>query len=150
MITKYGDIFQTDAKIIGHGVNCKGKMGAGIAVLFAKRFGEEMLGEYESLCEQGILIPGQVHPYMTGEDDEQFDYCFNIASQNNLGKDAKEAWLTAGLIQSATLATVWGYNRIAIPAIGCGIGGLHLDALERAIAMAEDGSNTQFELWLYE
>lgn len=145
MITKYGNLFDSTAPAIGHGVNCKGIMGAGIAKQFADRY-PDMYADYKEICEQG-LEPGEVHFY---EAEDRF--ILNIATQNNLGKDAKEAWVTAGLINVAFNAADEGWDRVAIPAIGCGIGGLHMDALERAIEVAERfcDNKVEFELWLYE
>lgn len=147
MITKYGDIFTSDAKAIGHGVNCKGKMGAGIAKQFRSKFPKEYFEEYERVCLSGDLTPGKIHMWDSGT-----QMIYNIASQNELGRDAREAWLTSGLMEVAMETDSVGNNRVAIPAIGCGIGGLHLDALYRAINMAEQFvfGRVQFELWLYE
>lgn len=57
---RVGDLFeQEDAEAIGHGVNCKGKMGSGIAVTFRDTF-EEMHEKYVDLCPQWIVHP-QAH-----------------------------------------------------------------------------------------
>ena len=162
MITKTGNLFDTDAKFIGHGVNIYGAMGAGIAVQFKNGFHEGMFKSYRAACMsdddvpragEGELQPGGLHWWTDGDIT-----VFNIASQSRPGRFAKEAWLTMGLFRAASVAhressTLAGQPpvKIAIPAIGCGIGGLHTDALERAIGVVEDWffGEVVFELWFY-
>ena len=52
-----GDLFLSRAQTLPHGVNCRGRMGAGIALDFRRRF-PEMFEEYRRRCRQGTLRPG--------------------------------------------------------------------------------------------
>lgn len=46
----YGDIFESDAHIIAHQVNCQGVMGSGIALQVKNKF-PKVYNEYKSHCE---------------------------------------------------------------------------------------------------
>lgn len=127
---KYGDLFKTSADALGHGTNTHGKMEAGIAVLFRKKH-PQMYDRYKKLCEIfGDDLGGGTFLYFS--DDEQYGYSYvaNIFSQKAPGATAKVELLVNGVKDA--YAALWGeYEienpRLAIPLIGCGIGGLDWD-----------------------
>ncbi len=51
-----GDLFLSRAQTLAHGVNCAGKMGAGIAKEFKKQF-PAMFQRYKQLCRTNQLKP---------------------------------------------------------------------------------------------
>ena len=57
-----GNIFNTKAMAVVNTVNCVGVMGKGIALDFKLRF-PEMFKEYQRVCFQHLLKPGQILPY---------------------------------------------------------------------------------------
>ena len=114
-----GDLFdQPDVTAIGHGVNTVGVMGAGIAVLFRRKY-PEMYRQYVLWCDTGVLQPGGCMPW---EADGRF--IFNIASQKEPGSNATMEWLESGLRLAILQTRSLGLNKLAIPRIGAGIGGL--------------------------
>lgn len=125
-----GDLFDPawDFDAIGHGVNCLGLMGAGIAKPFAEKF-PEMYREYQFYCKYEILRPGSCFIY--GNMEGQF--VLNIASQRVPGKDAKVIWLVQGLYEGLEGMTERGLATLGLPWIGCGIGGLEQDVVLPAI-----------------
>ena len=117
-----GDLFaQTDVGAIGHGVNISGSMSGGIAVPFKNKF-PDMHQEYVELCSSGDLKLGDVFVY---HDDSTGKTVFNIASQQMPGADASLEAVETGLRKSLELALSLGIDSLAIPRIGCGIGGLN-------------------------
>lgn len=148
-----GDLFDPafgfDA--IGHGVNCKGLMGAGIAVEFKKRY-PAMYNQYNGLCRQNLLLPGQVMPwreiteYSDLMDIKKKHYVYNIASQNNPGRD--------GNLEAIEVAMHWvdfharnhGIKHIGLPRIGCGIAGLDWDDVCETIAFVVKDSSVKYTL----
>lgn len=123
MTVKYevGDLFDPkwgfDA--IGHGVNCKGVMGSGIAVEFKRRY-PEMHKEYKWLCLGDYLHLGQVMPWKATDDL----WIYNIASQYLPGANAKYGALVTGLYFVRYHAETNKLKRVGLPRIGAGIGGL--------------------------
>lgn len=143
MIEMEGNIFNTTAPAIGHGVNVDGRMGAGIAVQFRTLF-PEMHRQYIAVCGAGYLEPGEVFYYS----HPQFGI-YNIASQDRPGKNARIEWLEDGLRATISHAEGLNYDRVALPHIGCGIGGLSLNDVRPLLLDVEAGTSVQFELWTY-
>jgi len=151
MIERNGDLFTTDARAIGHGVNTHGVMGAGIAKTFKQRY-PEMFKVYRRHCEIQALRPGMSMSWSgmpnVGEHDAK--WVFNMASQENPGPDAKYTWLFTAAAESARIAGGTGLDRIAIPEIGCGIGGLEWRTVKRLLEIIEnDIPNFEWEVWHY-
>lgn len=116
-----GDLFALDdVDCIGHGVNTKGVMGAGIAALFRRKFPGLYL-QYVLWCDTHVLTPGGCMPW---EDATTGTFVFNIASQNEPGPDATVEWLSEGLNKAVQQAQAIGRGKLAIPRIAAGIGGL--------------------------
>ena len=156
MIHKYGNLFDTDAPYIGHGVNTYGVMGAGIAKEFKERYPENFI-KYELACQNGSLLPGM---YMVNYDRDQKNsgrtsLVVNFASQDQPGRHARYSWVLKSFATWAERATSWGMLKtwrahIAIPEIGCGIGGLEWPVVEDIIKAVEACYPVEFEVWHYE
>jgi O-acetyl-ADP-ribose deacetylase (regulator of RNase III) len=116
-----GDLFDQDVKAIGHGVNCQGLMGAGLAVSFRNRY-TKMFGHYQDLCAHQGLYPGSVLAWYDPPTDQ---FIYNLASQRLPGKNAQTDWLRASLAKMYAHAYYFGVDSIALPWVGCGIGGLN-------------------------
>ena len=93
-----GDLFQSDARIIAHQVNCQKKMGSGVALQIKKKY-PNVYNEYIKVCSEEMIGKIQVVPinsrwngYDTGSiiipQSEQF-IC-NMFAQNNYGYDGKQ------------------------------------------------------------
>lgn len=146
MIEKTGSLFDTDAHCIGHGVNCVGVMGAGIAKQFRERYPQNYLN-YKHRCDKGVFYPGAVYAFPF-EKVEPTRYIFNIASQNQPGPNATYSALFNGCNTAANRAAGFGYDRIAIPQIGCGIGGLQWDNVKTLLEAIEILTpKFQWEVW---
>lgn len=145
MIEKVGDLFTSDAPAIGHGVNTQGKMGAGIAVQFRTRF-PIMHYIYTEFCADGTLTPGSVliSPMTT-------PLVYNIASQDLPGAHARLEWLEEGLRTALSDAHSRGLDRVALPLIGCGIGGLdEADVVPLMQQVESEFPSVTIELWRYQ
>lgn len=141
MIHKTGDLFTTTAKGLAHGVNLQGKMGAGIAKEFRKRF-PTMYEGYQEACRGGLLAPGSVLIY---RDSATALTVFNVVSQDLTGPHARLDWLRQGLEASAANTDL---DVIAMPLIGCGIGGLTAnEEYFDTIAGVEEFFGITFEIW---
>lgn len=150
MIECHGNLFDSDAPALGHGVNCAGVMGAGIATAFRDLYPHNY-ENYRAACLAGFLKPGQIT--VNRENDK---YIVNMASQNKPGRDATYPWLFEAAYTAAKQAVDNGIDRIAIPEIGCGIGGLVWDNVETVLLTTEYLVNTpgmrsifDWEVWHY-
>lgn len=154
MIEKHGDLFDSDAAYIGHGVNCCGVMGAGIAKAFREKYPHNY-ANYKAACEAGRLLPGGFMVVPERRDDGSLVLITNLASQDKPGADASYNWLFGSLYSFAAKAAepnrlrLYG-GRIAIPEIGCGIGGLEWPKVKQVIETVELlNPEITFEVWHY-
>src|SRR6478609_351635 len=142
MIEKQGDLFDSDAAYIGHGVNVCGVMGAGIAKAFREKYPHNY-DNYKAACEQGRLQPGGFMVVPERRDSGRLVLITNLASQNKPGADASYPWLFRSLWTWAEQASEPNRLRlyggiIAVPEIGCGIGGLEWPKVKRIMGVIED------------
>jgi O-acetyl-ADP-ribose deacetylase (regulator of RNase III) len=112
-----GDLFLTEAEAIGHGCNCEGVMGAGIALQFKKRY-PEMYVDYKQECRVG-WEPGCVFKWQDTKPGGKL--IINMATQKYRGPNARYDWLENALTKALNTPNL---NSLAIPWIGTGIGGL--------------------------
>lgn len=115
-----GDIFATEVDAYAHGCNCVGKMGAGIAVEFRKRW-PDMYQDYARLCDEGHLSPGDVFGWLNTR-----PRVFNLMTQPGVryGQGATVEAIETSMKEMFWLARAEGIKSIAMPIIGCGLGGL--------------------------
>jgi O-acetyl-ADP-ribose deacetylase (regulator of RNase III) len=150
MIERNGDVFTTKATYIGHGVNCRGVMGAGIAKTIRDRYPQVYL-EYQKVCDSGAgFVPGNFFVY-----PENGKVIVNFATQDMPGPDATYDAVFCSLYRFAEVASnpkklaKYG-NVVAIPEIGCGIGGLEWPIVKMLIeAVEEIHPDIVFEVWHY-
>lgn len=133
MITEIdGDLFAVPGlDALAHGVNCAGKMGAGIAVEFKRRW-PAMFHRYRVACANGTLQPGLTLacPMTT----PRWIYC--LASQDIPGPWARDEYIAPALGGMVEHARRNGVRRIGMPRIGCGIGGLRWSDVRPMVVLA--------------
>ncbi len=132
-----GDLFSQGFQAIGHGVNCRGAMGAGIALQFARRW-PAMEREYRRRCWDGMLVLGSIHVWTDGTIT-----IYNMATQRFPGPNANLRAIRTSLALSLTDAEQKGISEIGIPRIGSGIGGLDWLNVENAIRDVAQESNVK-------
>jgi O-acetyl-ADP-ribose deacetylase (regulator of RNase III) len=138
-----GDLFQSTAGAIGHGVNCMGVMGAGIARLFKRDF-PEMFKEYKILCDEDSLHAGEIFAWQapTGQ------WVYNMASQHYPGANAHLKWLESAAVAALTHADAHGVREVALPQIGCGIGGLKWEDVQEVLERVEKDFSASFVVYV--
>lgn len=147
MIERDGDMFTSDAGTFAHGVNARGVMGAGVARVFRERY-PEMFEEYEFACEGGFDL-GMVQKWV----DTDGTIVLNMCTQFNPGPEAMLWAVHATAVTALHLAANEERDRIAIPRIGCGIGGLEWDRVRELLVDAEKSVGRlrlvkpEFEVW---
>lgn len=113
-----GDIFESGAKILVNPVNAVGVMGVGLALEFKRRF-PKMHEEYRVACRAGLLAPGKLWSYQ--ESPDLIITCF--PTKQHWKDQSRQEDIVMGLYTLRD--AIWGRSeRVAIPALGCGYGGL--------------------------
>ena len=117
-----GDILKADAEALVNTVNCVGVMGRGIALQFRKAFPENFK-LYKSVCDAEQLKPGQVLVC----DLNRFEnprYIINFPTKKHWKGGSKIEYIESGLKALVDEIKKRGIQSIAIPPLGCGLGGL--------------------------
>lgn len=138
-----GDLFFSDAPALGHGVNVQGVMGAGVAKEFRALY-PAMYDEYVDACRSGALRPGGMLPW---HDERRGRWVYNLATQDEPGRTARLEWLESAAAAMVTHAETSGVRRVALPRIGCGVGGLRWDEVREALVRLAGNTSVRIEVW---
>lgn len=118
-----GNIFSIDAEAYVNPVNCVGVMGAGLALNFRRAF-PPMFRAYSEICRGGVLKPGEVLLYHRREARMNPHYILNVATKYHWKEQSKIEYIESIATTLARVLQNNSINSVAIPAIGCGLGGL--------------------------
>lgn len=129
-----GDLFGTDIKIICQGCNTKGYMASGIAKEFHARY-PKMFVEYQRLCRLGQYNLGDIHLYETLDGKR---IIANLATQELPGPNASFDGIALSFQKLFKECLSKGYDIVATPRIGCGIGGLNWTDVKPLIQKISD------------
>lgn len=119
----YGNIFNSSCEAIVCPVNCKGVMGAGLA-LKMKLEAPANFKVYRNACTKGQLSVGKVLVVPTQELPNHFRYIINFPTKDDWKDPSEIDYIVKGLRNMIQIARSIGLTSIAIPALGCGCGKL--------------------------
>jgi O-acetyl-ADP-ribose deacetylase (regulator of RNase III) len=123
MITfKTGNILSEDAEAIVNTVNCVGVMGRGIALQFKNVFPENF-SAYAKACKREEVVPGKMFIFETGELTNP-KYIINFPTKRHWKGKSRIEDIDAGLSALAADIRERKIQSIAVPPLGCGLGGL--------------------------
>jgi len=118
MITyKQGNLLDDDAECLINCVNCVGVAGRGIALAFKKRFPRNFR-YYREQCLAGRLKPGYVLPCSDG-----MRMLLNVATKDHWRDPSRLVWIRV-ILQELAWYLPGKVASVAVPALGCGNGGL--------------------------
>lgn len=151
MITfKQGDILTSEADTLVCPVNCKGKMGAGLAKHFKNNFSflEEM---YARRCRVGTLKIGKINYCVVMDKYCTKDIKIILFPTKDHWKDSsKIEYIEKGLenfVSFYTYYNVLKIKRIAFPMLGCGLGGLKKEQVLPLMKSYLEPLNLEVEIW---
>ncbi|SHN40951.1 macro domain-containing protein [Chitinophaga sp. CF418] len=128
---EFGNIFKIEGvQNYAHGCNCAGAMGKGIAVAFKERY-PKMYQEYKMLCRTGKFTLGSVYEYNYGD-----GYVFNLGTQVSWTTRANIEAVGQAIEKMLSIASTLKIDKIALPKIGAGLGGLNWDDVKAVIDTA--------------
>jgi len=152
-----GDLLNSGEFVIAHGCNCRGVMGAGVAGQIARRW-PHVLEENRRMVRHLNFYPGVVQPASTAfawshpSRGEPLTV-MNMATQEDPGPNAKYDYVDLAFRNLAELCVVTNIDRVAIPQIGCGIGGLQWkiveDVIEEAIGYTHNRHKLEIVCYVY-
>lgn len=132
-----GDIFASDAMALVNTVNTEGIMGKGLALQFKKRFPENF-SAYAAACKRNEVKIGEMFivPY---NGLEGFKYLINFPTKVSWRNKSKIEDIISGLQSLKKEIIALGITSVALPPLGCGLGGLSWSAVKSEIDKAFSG-----------
>lgn len=130
-----GDLFTAKAQVLVNPVNCVGVMGKGLALEFKRRFPWIMF-EYERICRERRLQPGmvwQLWPPTNSVYDECDPSVLLFATKGHWKCASQLEWIRKGLAEISALFWTESIKSLAMPWVGCGLGGLDKKDVKPAI-----------------
>lgn len=142
-----GDILRADAEALVNTVNCVGFMGRGIAAQFKRAFPDNFRA-YAAACKREEVRPGKMLVFETGRLGNP-RYVVNFPTKRHWRGKSRLSDIEQGLAALVLDVKRLGIRSIAIPPLGCGLGGLAWTAvrplIERAFATVPDVRAIVFE-----
>lgn len=126
-----GDILEADVEAVVNTVNCVGVMGKGLALRFKQVFPENYEA-YREACEAGEVRPGRMIVSVTGRERNP-RYVVNFPTKRHWRDGSRLEDIESGLRALVEEIGRLGIRSIAIPALGCGLGGLEWEAVRSRI-----------------
>lgn len=156
---KTADLLAEDAEALVNTVNCKGVMGKGLALQFKKRFGANF-DAYARACARGDVRPGRMFVFDLGGEPtsaaqaplpmsfaeelavysagavHQPRYIINFPTKDHWRHKSRMQYIDDGLQDLVRQIRVRGIRSVAVPALGCDLGGLAWDEVRPRIEAA--------------
>ena len=129
--TRKGDLLQDPSHAIVNTVNCVGVMGKGLALQFKQAFPNYFIA-YKEVCNIGILRPGFMYTYKHTIDNKH-QYIISFPTKDHFKNPSKLQYIENGLLDLKRVIKKYNIQSIAIPPLGCGLGGLKWTDVEPLI-----------------
>jgi O-acetyl-ADP-ribose deacetylase (regulator of RNase III) len=116
----YGSLLTADVDALVNTVNTEGVMGKGLALQFKKAFPEAFTA-YAQACKHGEVAPGRMHIVQRSASPR---FIINFPTKRQWRLPSKIEYVSDGLRDLVDKIRRLGIRSIAIPPLGCGLGGL--------------------------
>lgn len=117
----HGDILEAPAAAVANPVNCVGVAGRGLALQF-RRARPDNHRAYVAACRAGLVRPGRPHVHHPPRAD--LPVIVNVPTKRHWRDPSRLRDVAAGIHALAELVDEHGWASLAVPPLGCGLGGL--------------------------
>lgn len=124
-----GDLFEAPADALVNPVNCVGTMGKGLALQFKKRF-PGAFRAYSRACSNDEVKPGSIFTFT-----EAGKMIFHFPTKRHWRDDSNLYDIVEGLEALRREIFFHRPKTVAVPALGCGLGGLKWSEVRPHIVM---------------
>jgi O-acetyl-ADP-ribose deacetylase (regulator of RNase III) len=135
---KQGNLLTASAEALVNTVNCVGYMGRGMALQFKKAFPENFT-EYQKACRAGQVQPGKMFVFEIGSMLSP-RYVINFPTKRHWRGKSRYEDIEAGLRALVSEVKRLGIRSVAVPPLGCGLGGLDWKRVRPMIEAAFAGA----------
>ncbi len=132
-----GNMFESDADALVNTVNTVGVMGAGVALAFKKQYPKNF-SEYKIACDNGELKTGSI--LVVKENDGKT--IINFPTKQHWKNGSEYEYIESGLKALRNELDKGNIRSIAIPPLGCGLGGLQWTKVKEMIEKELGSSET--------
>lgn len=122
------NLLDSSAQALINPVNCVGVMGAGLARAFAKQY-PEMFEDYKTACQGGKLSVGKLHAFQLSDGR----WIVNFPTKQHWRNPSERQWIIDGLLSLIDFCVREDIDSLALPALGCGLGGLSWQEVEAVL-----------------
>ena len=118
-----GDLLQSDAEAFVNPVNTQGVMGKGLALQFRERYPDHYQA-YRQACQAGTVRPGHLLIGDRGPEVGHPRYIIHFPTKREWRHASRMEDIESGLVALVADVQRLGIRSVAVPALGCGLGGL--------------------------
>jgi len=133
-----GSVLEADVEAVVNTVNTEGIMGKGIALQFRKAYPDNYEA-YRKACNSGEVKPGHMFVFdrrtLTNP-----RYIINFPTKRHWRSQSRMQDIEAGLVALVDEVHRLGVKSVAVPPLGCGLGGLHWPDVLRRMRAAFQGA----------
>jgi O-acetyl-ADP-ribose deacetylase (regulator of RNase III) len=126
-----GNLFDSNAQALVNAVNTVGVMGKGIALQFKKRYPHNYQ-VYHRACLEEKLTTGQILG-VRDQDALGERWIINFPTKEHWRGKSQYEYVAEGLRSLRTFLVKHDIESVAIPALGCGLGGLEWSRVKKMI-----------------
>ncbi len=133
IIYKQGNIFRESTSALVNPVNTVGVMGKGLALQFKKRYPLNFQ-LYRTAYKANQLEVGKMFvTEIKGKDIAKLKYIINFPTKEHWRGKSKVSYIEDGLEDLVAIISASDISSIALPALGCGLGGLDWEEVKLLI-----------------
>ena len=142
----YGnDLLKSCCNALVNPVNCEGIMGKGLTLQFKEKYPNNFK-DYVLACKNNELTIGHVHYFQ-----EQDKLIINFPTKDRWRNNSELDYIESGLDSLIKAIRKLNIKSIAIPMLGCGLGGLDMQIVHTLIVnkFFKSFKNTDLKVCLY-
>lgn len=132
-----GNLFESDCAAYVAPVNCVGTPGKALAAGFARRY-KGWRQVYSAWCRQGAQpVPGRIHIHDRGLLSAP-RWIISVTTKDHYRNPSRLVWIKNGAANLEQICPMFGIRSVAVPALGCGEGGLAWDDVRPILVSAAE------------
>lgn len=134
---RQGDILADEAEALVNTVNCVGVMGRGVALQFKNRYPENFKA-YAAACAANRVVPGKMFVFATGKLVNP-RFIINFPTKRHWRGKSHISDIRGGLADLVMAVRENDIHSLAVPPLGCGLGGLEWTTVKKRLYSNSSG-----------